>query len=659
MINNFNRYLKLGYGFSLLILIAVSSVSYVTLTQLIHSNELVSHSGEVMQKLGKLLSVVKDAETGQRGYLLTGKTQFLEPYNGAYQKAADFTAELKNLTADNKAQQANIETIHTILKKRLNILQEITVKKLKDEIISASDLDAGKAAMDALREAVAKAEADENILLKERTSKVNFYSDLTPWFIVGAGILAFVVVVYSYKKVTNDISIKDALRSEIEKSERETTALNEELTAANEELTAMNEELAAAREELVTANEQLEQRVEERTKELQNSHEETQALNEELSAMNEELSATNEDLNNSEHRLQQMVDEISKAYEHSAKLVAIVESSDDAIIGKDLNGIVTSWNRGAENIFGYAEDEIVGKPILTLIPQDRQHEEPTILSRLRNGEKIDHYETIRQTKDGKLIDVSLTISPIKDKEGRVTGVSKIARNITEQKQNEQRKNDFIGMASHELKTPLTSLNALIQVLQHREAKSPDTFAFTALNKAAQQSRKMTALINGFLNVSRLESGKLNIDKHQFDLQELISESINDMRLTVTSHQFIFEHGNPIKIIADRDKIGSVISNLLSNAVKYSPRGESVVVETQINDDEVWVSVKDEGMGIKPQDKEKLFERYYRVNSDHTKYISGFGVGLYLSAEIIKQHQGRIWVDSEKGIGSTFWFTLPL
>lgn len=673
MISKFQRSLRLGYGFSLFMLLAVSLISYLTVQNLMNSNRAVAHSDKVIATLEKLLSVMKDAETGQRGYLLSGQITFLEPYNGAYGAAETLTDQLQMLTADNHRQQVNIAMIRQVLTQRLNTLQQLISKKQRSGTITPADLEVSKKAMDAFRAAIAKAERDESRLLKERTATLNYYSTLTPIFLIFAAAVAIGTSGYSYFSVIRDVREKDRLRIELEQSDEETQALNEELTAANEEITAANEELTAineelveAREELSEANESLESRVIERTKALQDSEEETQALNEELTAINEEMAATNEELMatneelaESERRLQEMVDELRQADERSAKLAAIVESSDDAIIGKDLNGVVTAWNRGAEHIFGYSEAEIVGQPVLKLIPEDLHHEEPFILSRLRNGEKIDHYETIRRTADGRRIDVSLTISPIHDKEGRVIGVSKIARDISEQKRDDQRKNDFIGMASHELKTPLTSLTALVQVLHQKLKVHDDPFVPQALNKAHLQTKKMSSLINGFLNVSRLESGKLEIVKQDFDLTELAKEQLEEIRLTVSSHTFMFEPDNVVTVLADREKIGSVISNLLTNAVKYSPKGKLINITCIMRDGQALFSVQDEGMGIKAQDLPRIFDRYYRAGSEHTRHISGFGVGLYLSAEIIQRHDGRIWAESQKGVGSTFFFNLPV
>ncbi|GAA4087220.1 PAS domain S-box protein [Mucilaginibacter panaciglaebae] len=352
------------------------------------------------------------------------------------------------------------------------------------------------------------------------------------------------------------------------------------------------------------------------------------------------------------------ITEIKQAEEKSAKLAAIVETSDDAIISKTLESVITSWNTSAQRMFGYTAEEMIGESIYKIIPEDRQDEEPHIISRLKSGDRVDHFETKRRTKDGRLLDLSLTISPIKDKQGNIIGVSKIARDITEKKQEEQRKNDFIGMVSHELKTPLTSLTAIIQAAHSKLRHNEDPFLSGAMEKANYQARRMATMINGFLNVSRLEAGKLLIEKQPFDLDQLLREILEETRLTVTTHSFSLEECDHIAVNADRDKISSVISNLISNAVKYSPKGSSIDIRCKINKETVIVSVKDDGMGIKSEDIGHIFERYYRIETSVTRHISGFGIGLYLSAEIIKRHGGDIWVESESTKGSIFYFSLP-
>ncbi|MDB5133105.1 MAG: yycG 6 [Mucilaginibacter sp.] len=353
------------------------------------------------------------------------------------------------------------------------------------------------------------------------------------------------------------------------------------------------------------------------------------------------------------------ITEIKQAEEKSARLAAIVETSDDAIVSKTPDGVVTSWNAAAERMFGYTADEMIGQPIYKIIPADRHDEELNILARLRAGERVDHFETKRQPKDGRLLDVSLTISPVKDARGLITGLSKIARDITEKKQEEQRKNDFIGMVSHELKTPLTSLTAIIQAAHGKLRHSNDPFLSGAMEKAGYQARRMAGMINGFLNVSRLEAGHLLIEKRPFDLGELIREILDETRLISSSHIFGLEVCDNITVNADPDKISSVVSNLISNAVKYSPKGKLIDVRCQLVGQTVVVSIKDQGMGIKPQDIGHIFDRYYRVSTIHTQHISGFGIGLYLSSQIVSHHGGNIWAESESGQGSAFYFSLPL
>lgn len=354
------------------------------------------------------------------------------------------------------------------------------------------------------------------------------------------------------------------------------------------------------------------------------------------------------------------ITDIRKAEERSAKLAAIVTSSDDAIVSKTLDGIVTSWNAAAERMFGFTEKEMMGQSILKIIPEERHGEEPRILERLRNGHRIDHFETERMAKGGRILDVSLTISPMRDSEGHIIGISKIARDISEKKRAEQKKNDFIAMVSHELKTPLTSLTAIVQLLQIKLKNDHDNPISGPLKNANRQVKKMANMINGFLNISRLDSGKMRIEKSDFSLNDLIEEAIDETKLVSGSgHSFQFEESEPVNVHADRDKVASVVLNLLSNAVKYSPKSTMISINCKLVNGKARVTVTDEGMGISHEDQKKLFDRYYRVENDETRHISGFGIGLYLSAEIVRQHGGEIWVESEPGKGSAFYFELPV
>ncbi len=222
---------------------------------------------------------------------------------------------------------------------------------------------------------------------------------------------------------------------------------------------------------------------------------------------------------------------------------------------------------------------------------------------------------------------------------------------------ERQKNDFISMISHELKTPITSISAYVQLMQNRSLN--DLFIVNTLDKVQKQIRKMSTMISSFLNVSRLEFGKIHLNLSDFDLSKLIFEVVEDLGLIHSTNQITFVAGAPNLINADRDKIGSVISNLISNAVKYSDHGSTILVKSEVIGGQMHVSVTDNGIGIQSHELAKLFDRFYRVENQQTKTISGFGIGLYLSAEIINLHHGKIWAESDYGTGSTFHFSLPV
>ncbi|WP_345954591.1 PAS domain-containing sensor histidine kinase [Mucilaginibacter sp. PAMB04168] len=250
-------------------------------------------------------------------------------------------------------------------------------------------------------------------------------------------------------------------------------------------------------------------------------------------------------------------------------------------------------------------------------------------------------------------------SPRFEPDGSFTGYIGSSIDITERKQNEQRKNDFISMVSHELKTPLTSTISYVQVAQKKVSASGDAIIAGMLARAHKQLGKMTTLINGFLNVSRLEAGKIYIDKKRFDMAILIKEVEENIVPESSSHKIIFAPVEETWVYVDKDKIEQVINNFISNATKYSPPKTTIQIVCVTKGNYAHISVTDDGIGISGPDKEKLFDRFYRVEGQETKSISGFGIGLYICKEIIERHNGLIGVESIPGQGSTFWFTLPI
>jgi len=541
------------------------------------------------------------------------------------------------------------------------------------------------------------------------------------------------------------------------------------------------------------------------------------------------LDVTDQKLN--EQRLQESI-------ERQARLAAIVDSTDDTIVSKTLQGIITSWNRAAERMFGYTQEEAVGRHISLIIPKSRLQEEEFIIGQIRKGNKVDHFETVRVSKDGRQIPISLTISPIVDDTGKIIGASKIARDISTQaaaqdttrrylerleimnlmvesiseeldlnkilqkvtdattqltgakfgaffynKTDEQgesymlytlsgapreafekfgmprnttifnttfsgqgilradditkdprygknapyygmpkghlpvvsylavpvisrsgkvigglffghpepgkftkdhedlvvsiaaqasigidnaklyeevkalndKKDEFIGLASHELKTPLTSISGYLQIL---DRLNNDTNSGKFINKTLQQLKKLTTLVNDLLDVSKIEAGKLQLKISEFNLEEVIADTVELMGHSTPKHRIIIE--NPLtecRIQSDARRIEQVLINLLNNAIKYSPGADEIRVLIDCGSQVIKIGIRDFGNGIPADKLPHIFSRFYRVE-DANPNVSGLGIGLYLSQEIITRLKGRLWADSELGKGSTFWIELP-
>jgi PAS domain S-box-containing protein len=252
-----------------------------------------------------------------------------------------------------------------------------------------------------------------------------------------------------------------------------------------------------------------------------------------------------------------------------------------------------------------------------------------------------------------------TGKPQYDDNGAFLGYIGAAMDITEQKTLQQQKDDFIGIASHELKTPVTSIKAYGQVLEKMLEKKGDTKEASMVKRMDGQLNRLTSLIADLLDVTKINSGKLQFNDQDFDFNPLVEELVEDLQRTATNHVLVKKLDPTGIVFGDRERIGQVITNLITNAIKYSPQADEVIISCEKNDNEVIFYVQDFGIGIAPYDLEKVFEQFYRVSGDMQHTFPGLGLGLYISAEIIIREGGRIWVNSIQGEGSTFCFALPL
>jgi PAS domain S-box-containing protein len=249
--------------------------------------------------------------------------------------------------------------------------------------------------------------------------------------------------------------------------------------------------------------------------------------------------------------------------------------------------------------------------------------------------------------------------PLRDDAGNIQLWIGTSTDIQNMKLQEQHKDFFISMASHELKTPITSMKGYVQILQSMYEDSEDDFLKKSLDRVSIQIEKLISIIADLLDVSKIRSGSLTFQKQNFEINKLIKETIDELLVIYPLHKIIFTHGKDLRVFADRDRIGQVLINLITNAIKYSPKNGDIIITSKVNQKSVMISVKDEGIGIEKNYQQKIFERFYRVEGKSEKTFPGFGIGLFIASEIVRRHKGSIGVESEPGKGARFYFSLPL
>ncbi|HUG92713.1 MAG TPA: PAS domain S-box protein, partial [Planctomycetaceae bacterium] len=389
-------------------------------------------------------------------------------------------------------------------------------------------------------------------------------------------------------------------------------------------------------------------------------------------------------------RAQAEIEQRERADEENARLAVIVETSDDAIVSNTLDGVIRSWNRGAERMFGYSAAEAVGQHISLIIPPARHAEEEHVLAALRRGERVDHFETERRAKDGRCLSISLTVSPIQNAAGDVIGASNVAHDITGRKRAEEelreadrRKNEFLAMLAHELRNPLAPIRNSLELLRLTE-DNPQAVQ-SASKVMERQIGQMVRLIDDLLDVSRISRGRIVLRKERIELTPVVYHAIEaarplfqdmDQELTVTLPS------EPLSLDADRTRLAQIVGNLLSNACKFTGRGGRIWLTVEVEDDKVSKSgdiaadgspegrdggsspchpltlspcqfailrVRDTGVGIAPDQLRRIFDMFVQVDSSLERSVGGLGIGLTLVKSMVELHGGTVEVHSA-GIG---------
>jgi len=365
-----------------------------------------------------------------------------------------------------------------------------------------------------------------------------------------------------------------------------------------------------------------------------------------------------------------------------ARLAAIVDSSDDAIVSKTLAGVITSWNAAAERMFGWSAEEAVGQHITLIIPVEYHEEETHVLARLARGERINHFETIRQRKDGTRLPVSLTVSPVRDAAGVIVGASKVARDISERRlveharqtllEHEQKarseaeamnrsKDQFLATLSHELRTPLNAIYGWARMFA--EGALDPAATRNAAQAILRNARIQVQLIEDLFDVSRVITGKMRLDVRAMNVLAALEAAVETVRPAAAGKGIRLDTAldpRAAPIMGDPDRIQQIAWNLLSNAVKFTPKGGRVQLHLRRVNSHIDIIVSDTGEGIAAEQLPHLFERFHQADTGPTRRHAGLGIGLSLVKHLVELHGGKVTAISPGlGQGTTFTVTLPI
>ncbi len=360
-------------------------------------------------------------------------------------------------------------------------------------------------------------------------------------------------------------------------------------------------------------------------------------------------------ISNSMHKAFQTYEEKDRYLRYYA---SIAQNISDAVISTDMNDVIQSWNKGAEHLYGHTEKDVVGYSINEIIPTTYLLQQKKEINDSIFYEGSWKGEVIHKRKNGSRVYVLTSTSLIRDEDDKPLGLVLVNRDISDRKKLEQGKDDFIALASHELKTPLTSTKLYVDVLKQRFEDSEDKKSLSYISKINLQIQKLLELVSHLLDVSKVQAGKLQYNLEEVSFDRFVIEVVRDIRQITPSHKFMIDGSTDKVVCIDKDRMRQVLVNILNNAVKYSSQADKVIVSLHKDGAQVRLGIQDFGIGIPKEKQDKIFERFYQVTDSKGYTYSGMGLGLYISHEIIEKHHGKLWAESVEGKGSTFFIKLP-
>ncbi len=699
--------------FMVLLLLVVGSVSVnLNSGRLSRSQSLVLEAHDARLDIQRLLYQIQNVETGQRGFLLTGDETYLAPYDATRPSIDSCLTRLRALTAGDPELQPRVSRIEIAVRAKLAEMGEtiaLTRAGDREGAVALVETGRGKELMDEIRSGIAALDEGEQRLLTQRSQKAGgSYHRLLLWSTleVAIGVLLIgMLIMLNARNLQERIASAELLAEQNERLRVTlgsigdgviTTDPAENIAFLNpvaESLTGWSADEAAGKPlesvfRIVTESNRLPVEsparralrkgvvvgLESHTVLISRAGVE-HAIDDSAAVIRgvggEVLGCVLVFRNVDDKRRDEQVMQSQLATART--LAAIVESSGDGIIGMSLQGVIQSWNPAAERLFGHRAQAAIGKHISLIIPADRRAKEELIFTRIRAGERVEHFETVRQRDDATRVHVSLTISPIMDEQGAVVGMSKTARDITDRKQNEavisglmqelkagdQRKDVFLAILAHELRGPLAPLQNTLEIMKRTECTKPQLDQ--ARSTMERQLGQLVRLVDDLLDVSRITRDRVELRREPVELASVVHQVVEATRqVAEASHHQL--HVNlppePVYVFADPVRLMQILGNLLNNACKYTPAGGLVSLTVTHGDGKVTITVADTGMGIPAQKLESVFEMFTQIDRTLDRAEGGLGIGLTLVKRLTEMHGGTVVAYSD-GIGKGSRFVVQL